>query len=269
MIPKVIHYCWFGGKPLPKLAEKCIASWKKYCPDYEIKEWNESNFDVNCTDFSKEAFEAKNWAFVSDVARLKVIYEEGGIYLDTDVELVRSLDDLLENRCFLGEETSGVIGTGLGYGAEKGNVIVGEMLQQYGGHYLLGKGIYDDVPSPKKNTAPLFKYGYRSCDNRIWECEHATVYPPEYFCPLTRESGVLEITQNTYSIHHFSALWIPDDVKQLEQDIEEMEKKNNRILAFFKRQNMRYVFYKNKGDVRSFPEYVLRKAKKKWLDHHR
>ena len=96
MIPKVIHYCWFGGNPLPELAQKCIASWKKYCPDYEIKEWNESNFDLNCCDYVREAYEAKKWAFVSDVARLYAMVHEGGIYMDTDVEVIAPLDSLLQ-----------------------------------------------------------------------------------------------------------------------------------------------------------------------------
>ena len=106
MIPKVIHYCWFGRGPLPDLAKTCIASWKKYCPDYEIREWNEDNFDIACCDFAKEAYQEKRWAFVSDYARLKVIFQYGGIYLDTDVELVRSLDPLLEHKCYLATESS-------------------------------------------------------------------------------------------------------------------------------------------------------------------
>ena len=105
MIPKVIHYCWFGGNPLPELAQKCIASWKKYCPDYEIKEWNESNFDLNCCDYVREAYEAKKWAFVSDVARLYAMVHEGGIYMDTDVEVIAPLDSLLQYHAVSGFET--------------------------------------------------------------------------------------------------------------------------------------------------------------------
>ena len=121
MLPKKIHYCWFGGNELPDLAIKCIESWKKYCPDYEIIEWNETNFDLECCDFVKEAYKAKKWAFVSDYARLKVVYDNGGIYLDTDVELVKSLDILLQEKCYFGEETTGYVATGLGFGAENGN----------------------------------------------------------------------------------------------------------------------------------------------------
>ena len=113
MIPKVIHYCWFGGNPLPKDVKKCIKSWKKYAPDYEIIEWNEYNFDINCHPFVKTAYEAKAWAFVSDFARLKVIYDNGGIYFDTDVELVKNPDFLLENQCYIGVQQSGHLCNGL------------------------------------------------------------------------------------------------------------------------------------------------------------
>lgn len=104
MIPKIIHYCWFGGNPLPELAVKCIESWKKYCPDYEIKRWDESNFDLNCCDYVKEAYQAKKWAFVSDYVRFKVLYDEGGLYFDTDVELIKSIDDILAHGPFMGVE---------------------------------------------------------------------------------------------------------------------------------------------------------------------
>lgn len=208
MIPKIIHYCWFGGNPLPKLAQRCITSWKKYCPDYEIKEWNESNFDLNCCDFVKEAYQAKKWAFISDYARLKVIYEEGGIYLDTDVEVIKKIDIFLDNKCFLGEETSGFINTGLGFGAEKGNIIVGEMLGMYAGkHFKLDDGSYDMIPCPEKNTEPLKKYGYIFSGEKTWKGEDVVVYPPEYFCPLNYETGEKHITDNTYSIHLYNSSW--------------------------------------------------------------
>ena len=104
MIPKIIHYCWFGGKPLPELAQKCIASWKKYCPDYEIKEWNESNFNLNSCDYVREAYEAKKWAFITDYVRLYAMVTEGGIYMDTDVEVIKPLDPFLKHKAFSGFE---------------------------------------------------------------------------------------------------------------------------------------------------------------------
>lgn len=208
MIPKIIHYCWFGGAPLPEFAQKCIASWKKNCPDYRIKEWNESNFDVSFCDFAKEAYESKKWAFLSDCARLYIIYHEGGIYLDTDVELIRPLDEFLDNKAFLGEETTGAVATGIGFGAEAKNPIIGELIQEYfGRHFKLQDGMLDMEPCPKKNTEPLLKYGYQYSGKDIWRIPDVTVYPPEYFCPLNYETQKLKITRNTVSIHHFVATW--------------------------------------------------------------
>lgn len=266
MIPKVIHYCWFGGAPLPELTQMCIASWKKYCPDYEIRQWNESNFDVNFCDFAKEAFQAKKWAFLSDCARLKIIYQEGGIYLDTDVELLKSLDSLLEHACYLAEETSGFINTGLGFGAEKGNPVIGELLQQYNGHFQLAEGIFDSVPCPRKNTEPFYQYGYKPGGTEIWTAENVTVYPAEYFCPMNYDTGSTKITSNTYSIHHFLALWKPDDVKELEKILSEIKSHSSKPLAFLKGQSIQYRFYKGKGEVRSFPEFVVKKIRKKWVE---
>lgn len=221
MIPKVIHYCWFGRGVLPELAQKCITSWKKYCSDYEIKEWSESNFDLNCCDFVKEAYATKNWAFVSDFARLKIIYEEGGVYLDTDVELIKSLDDLLNSPSFLGEETSGFVNTGLGFGAEKHNPIIKELLEMYTGkHFEVENGVYDMAPCPQKNTKPLYKYGYKFSGTIIWKNEYTIIYPPEYFCPLDYETGKVCVTDRTYSVHHYNASWhtgLEDIIVRLER----------------------------------------------------
>lgn len=238
MIPKVIHYCWFGGNPLPELAQKCILSWKNHCANYEIKEWNESNFDLNCCDFVNEAYKAKKWAFVSDFARLKIIYEEGGIYLDTDVELIKPLDDLLINPSFLGEETSGLVNTGLGFGAEKHNPIIKELLEMYAEkHFNLGNGRYDMLPCPQKNTEPLYKYGYKFSGNKIWKSEYTVVYPPEYFCPLNYETGEMHLTGRTYSIHLYNASWhtrIDDIIVKLERchNKESIEFKIRRGISF-------------------------------------
>ena len=120
-IPKIIHYCWFGGKPLPKSAIKCINSWKKFFPDYEIKEWNESNFDVNMIPYTKEAYAAKKYAFVSDFARFWVPHEYGGIYFDTDVEVIRPMDDIIARGAYLGMENRTAINPGLGMAAPAGH----------------------------------------------------------------------------------------------------------------------------------------------------
>lgn len=208
MITKKIHYCWFGGNERSDLAKKCIESWKKYCPDYEIIEWNESNFDLECCDFVKEAYQAKKWAFVSDYARLKIIYDNGGIYLDTDVELIKSLDPLLKEKCYFGEETIGYVNTGLGFGAEKNNPIIQMMLNEYNGrHFMMDNGAYDMEACPAKNTRPLTKFGYKFSGKNVWRNEEFTVYPPEYFCPLDYKTKVMNITDNTISIHLYNASW--------------------------------------------------------------
>ena len=159
-IPKVIHYCWFGKGEMPKLAKKCIKSWKKYCPDYEIICWNEENFDLTQNRYMKEAYEAGKWAFVSDVARLIIIYENGGIYLDTDVELIKPIDDLLQSKGFMGFDEKGIVATGLGFGAEKGNEIVGEFLKDYNNiPFVLPDGSFDLTPCPDRNTETLKRLG--------------------------------------------------------------------------------------------------------------
>ena len=207
MIPKVIHYCWFGGNPIPEEYKKYIESWKKYCPDFEIKRWDETNFDLNSCAFVKEAYDAKRWAFVSDYARLKIIYDEGGIYLDTDVELIKNLDFLLINNCFLAEETSGFVATGLGFGSEKGNPVLRDLLKEYSNHFLLKDGTFDTIPCPQKNTAPLLKLGYKFSGKDIWKSEFVTIYPPRYFCPMDYDTGKIHIVSDTVSIHHYSASW--------------------------------------------------------------
>lgn len=131
MIPKTIHYCWFGGNPKPELVCRCIESWKRFCPDYEIIEWNETNFDVNCIPYVRDAYAAKKWAFVSDYVRLRVVFERGGVYLDTDVELKSNLDDLLEHDCWLASDDVRYINTGLGFGAVKEHFLIGAMMDAY------------------------------------------------------------------------------------------------------------------------------------------
>jgi len=207
MIPKVIHYCWFGGNSIPDEYKKYIESWKAYCPDYKIKEWNESNFDISKSSFAKEAYERKKWAFVSDYARLKIIYDEGGIYLDIDVELIKSLDPFLECHCFFGTESSGYVNTGIGFGAERHNSVVEKMLHQYDDHFVLSDGSFDMKPCPQKNSIILFNLGYIYDECQIWKNDGIIVYPPRYFCPLDYDTGEVHIMTDTVSIHHYGASW--------------------------------------------------------------
>lgn len=155
MIPKIIHYCWFGRNPKPEIIEKCIASWKKYCPDWEIREWNEDNFDVASVTYMKEAYEAKKWAFVSDVARLLIIYQSGGVYLDTDVELLKPIDELIYNEAFFSFETSRNINSGLGFGAIKGHKLIAAMVDYYKNKKFLVNEVPRLDPCPAGNTETL------------------------------------------------------------------------------------------------------------------
>ena len=206
-IPKVIHYCWFGNGRMNRLSEKCIESWKKYCPDYEIICWNESNFDVTQNRYAKEAYDAKKWAFVSDYVRLKVLYDEGGIYFDTDVELIRPIDTLIENGGYMGFDDNGIVSTGLGFAAEKGNELIGAILKDYDDiPFLLEDGTYDLTPCPERNTETLEKMGMDiKNQDQIFMGIH--MLPEDYLCPMKYYTGRKKITKNTYSIHHFCASW--------------------------------------------------------------
>lgn len=213
MIPKVIHYCWFGRNPKPALFQRCIASWKKHCPDYEIIEWNEDNFDLDCCDYVREAYDAKKWAFVTDYARLKIVCDQGGIYLDADVEVIRPFDDLLGDAAFFGLEDTGSIATGLGFGAEVGNPVVGAMLRDYDGvHFRREDGGFDMTTCPVRNTASIAHLLPEELpQNQIIRIPGAVIYPPEWFCPLSADGSQMRKTANTHSIHWYSATWLSED----------------------------------------------------------
>lgn len=208
-IPQIIHYCWFGGNPLPELAKQCIASWKKYCPNYEIKEWNENNFDVNSCDYVREAYEAKKWAFVSDVVRLYALVNYGGIYMDTDVEVLKPLDDILSYEAVSGFQHQNTIPTGL-MACKKGNALFDELLHEYDEiHFKLSDGTYDLTSNVRRITKTCLKYGFIP-NNTKQTVNSFTIFPPEYFCPKNPDTGVINITKNTYTIHHFDASWKSD-----------------------------------------------------------
>ncbi len=206
-IPKVIHYCWFGKGKMPKLAKKCIKSWQKFCPDYKIVCWNEENFDINQNRYAKEAYEAGKWAFVSDYVRLKVLYDEGGIYLDTDVEIIKPIDKLVEKGGYMGFDDNGIISTGLGFACEKGNELVGAILKDYDDiPFLRVDGTYDLLPCPDRNTQTMVKLGL-DINSREQVFMGIQMLPEDYLCPMKYYTGKKVITKNTYSIHHFCASW--------------------------------------------------------------
>lgn len=208
-IPKIIHYCWFGGNPLPDLAQKCIASWKNFCPDYEIKEWNENNYDVRKIPYISQAYDAKKYAFVSDYARLDIIYKYGGIYLDTDVELLKSLDILLELQGFAGFDHGKHCAFGLGFGAIPKLPIIKELRDDYDNITFLRKenGEFNETPCPVFQTEILLKKGLK-LNNSMQKIAGLTIFPAEYFDPKDFYSGKIHLTENTCSIHHYDASWV-------------------------------------------------------------
>lgn len=209
MIPKVIHYCWFGGNPLPEDAKRYIESWKKYCPSYEIREWNESNFDINCCAYVKEAYEAKKWAFVSDYARFFILYKHGGLYFDTDVELIKPIDDIIAQGSFMGLEPQTLVqvAPGLGLGANPGLGLYKEILDKYNiRHFKKNDGSFDFTTVVTFVSDILKEHGFIEV-NKIQEVGGIKIYPTDYFCPKNYDTGEMTITANTKSIHHFSASW--------------------------------------------------------------
>ena len=213
MIPKIIHYCWFGGNPLPELAVKCIESWKKYCPDYEIKEWNESNFDLNMFPYAKEAYENRKFAFVTDVVRLYALYTEGGIYMDTDVEVLKPLDEYLKHNAFSGFEDEKLVPTGI-MASEKGGIWAKENLEYYNDrHFVKEDGSFDMTTNVNTITNYMLSKGlvqnntYQDFPNLI------TMYPKDYFCPKSYKDGKIYLTSNTTTIHHFAGSWLTDKIK--------------------------------------------------------
>lgn len=217
MIPKVIHYCWFGRNPLPEDAKKCIKSWERCCPDYKIIQWNEDNFDLSvCPAYVRQAYEAKKWAFVSDYVRLKLVFEHGGIYMDTDVELLKTPDSLLSHKAYFGFEDDGKqINTGLGFGAEKGTPVLARMLADYEGiSFIQPDGSFDQTACPQRNTAALVELGLRQDDTMQVLPGDILILPREYLCPVGYWHHTDCITENSISVHWYTASWLPESYRQ-------------------------------------------------------
>lgn len=215
-IPKIIHYCWVGGKPKPQSVLYCIESWKRCCPDYEIREWNETNYDFTKNNYMRQAYEAKKWGFVPDYARLDIVYEHGGIYLDTDVEMVRSFDHLLENDCFFGFEDTGdgenFVNCGHGFGAvpHHGAVMLARELYD---HLTFDGESVNPVASPYYTTQALRQMGLVQ-ENRDQTLPGGVqVYASDVLCPKNFRTGKLHQTARTVSIHHFTASWVDERIR--------------------------------------------------------
>lgn len=223
MIPKVIHYCWFGGNPLPDLALKCIASWKKYFQGWEIKQWDESNFDVNCIPYIADAHKAKKYAFVSDYARFWILYNEGGLYFDTDVEIITPMNDIVDAGPFMGCEkpykTGGSpndlgVNPGLGLGATPGLKLYKEILDFYSTlDFINNDGSINKETVVTYTTDILCKHGLTNTAN-IQVIDDIRIYPKDYFCPIDYDSQVIVFTPNTHSIHHYTSSWMDKQDKR-------------------------------------------------------
>lgn len=209
-IPRTIHYCWFGGRPLPTSALRCIDSWKRNFPGYEIRRWDESNFNIDAIPYTREAAAAAKWAFVSDYARFLILYRHGGIYFDTDVEVIRPMDHILAAGAFMGFEKShsGIgVASGLGIAAPAGHPFYKKILDHYSSIPYLGA---DGKPLPGTVVAHvthLFLEAGLVPEDRLQCVEGITVYPNEYFNPLDDATGRLRITPRTCSIHHYDKTW--------------------------------------------------------------
>jgi mannosyltransferase OCH1-like enzyme len=213
MIPKKIHYCWFGGGPLTPLASKCIESWKKFCPYYEIVEWNEKNFDINLNAYVAEAYTNKKWAFVSDVARLWALVSDGGIYMDTDCELIKPLDCFLNNEAFIGFETDKFLQTALMGGAQ-GQELYSQLLDDYNNrHFLIDNGKLDTTTNVHIITNTMIRHGL-VLNNAEQTVRGLSVYPSDFFCPLDGQTNTLNITNNTHAIHWFDGSWLTNTEKK-------------------------------------------------------
>ena len=216
MIPKVIHYCWFGRGELSTLAVKCIDSWRRFFPDYEIKEWNEDNFDVNIIPYTADAYKDRVYAFVSDYARFWVLYKYGGVYFDTDVEVIRSMEDVIGRGPYMGFEFINSYGEfavnpGLGMAAEMGMDIYREILNGYESlPYLLENGERNPISMIPLVTELLKQRGLKG-DGSIEHVDGVDMYPPEWFNPFDDVTGRLRKTENTRTIHWFAKSWLPAD----------------------------------------------------------
>lgn len=210
---KVIHYCWFGGKPLSKMAKKCIKSWKKFFPDYEIKEWNESNFNINICPFVKEAYENKKWAFVSDYARLYALYNEGGVYFDTDMEVIKKCEFLLEDDLFLGYEENQVIAAGVMGASSANNTYIKQLIDWYDRQKEFNTNNVFHYAIPKIITNIFSQYAKKNVNGIDIINGGIKIYPEEYFYPINYNYSKKNFTKNTYMVHYYNATWAPKEEK--------------------------------------------------------
>jgi mannosyltransferase OCH1-like enzyme len=251
VIPKKIHYIWFGGKPLPEDAERCIASWKRFCPDYEIVRWDESNFDLDSNAYVNEAYKAKKWAFVSDYVRLWVLVNFGGVYMDTDVEIRDSLDPFMKHRAFSGFESPDAVPTGI-MACETGFPLFQELLDDYSSrHFIKEDGTYDLCTNVMAITHHCLAKGL-VLNNTYQEIDGFALYPNDWFCPKSHETGVINLTENSVAIHHFSGSWVDPLEKELLQERRSLINKHPKLPPLFAGAFVRLRYGFTHGDFSPF-----------------
>lgn len=226
-IPKIIHYCWFGGKEKPDSVKKCIESWKKFLPDYQLIEWNENNFNIEKLEYTKEAYVAEKYAFVSDVARIEALYQHGGIYMDTDVEVLKTFTPLLDARCILGMEEKEYVATSF-MAFEKEHPLVKQFLNLYESiSFFYKNGQIITGTNVAKLTNLLIEKGFVQ-ENYYQELEEGIkIYPKEFFSPYDYINCHYNITENSYCVHHFAVSWM----SKKEQVKKRIKKQLSKILG--------------------------------------
>lgn len=231
MIPKIIHYCWFGNGEMPDKDKKNIESWRKLNPDYQIIRWDESNYDVNKNAYMAECYSIPKWGFVPDYARTDIIYHHGGFYFDTDVELKKPLDCLLDENCVMGFEKKDSVNHGHGFAAEKGNPILKELLDFYNSiHFINSDGSLNMTASPVYITQLLVKHGL-VLNGKEQYVDDVHVYPMEYFCPKDYLTGEITLTSNTVSVHHFNLSWMNEKDIQKMKEAGELSKRYGEFIG--------------------------------------
>ena len=261
MIPKKIHYCWFGNNEIPEKDRRNIEGWGKINPEYEIIRWDESNYDLQKNNYMKEAYEAKKWGFVPDYARLDIIYNEGGIYLDTDVEILKPLDELLGYTCFAGLESEGRVALGLGFGAEKGSSVIKTLLDYYNDkHFIKEDGSYDLRSAPEIQMG-IFKELGLTQNNEIQILNGITVFPTDYFCPMNYMTGIISTTCNTFTIHHYNMSWM----NKRELEIVQLTRKYSKMLGIYLGRNIaEVVVYLKEDGLLKTVHYIFCKFQRKF-----
>lgn len=276
-IPQVIHYCWFGHGKKPKSVTKCINSWKKYFKGYKIIEWNEENYPIDKKPlYVRQAYQHKKWAFVSDFARFDILYHHGGIYFDTDVEVIRSFDELLQCDSIMGCENDGDGSEWnklTGIRVAPGLVLVSipelsiylDIIKSYENDvFCIGENVYNYETVVERVTSILFKHGLKNIKG-IQTVENITIYPSEYFSPINATTREITKTSNTYSIHWYDASWFDEDMKKeqeaylarfwgarkeeekLRKRLERKRKSRSGIVSVFGEKNVRRVLSALRG----------------------